>query len=142
MKIKFSKEVCLIALAALLALPLQQLLLKQKAKAVSALQKSFVLPEEGRSESALSGNSGGVIFMVNSNFQRQFPAAAEAWLKFGAYQLQSPSVMLVYGDWEKQRGKRLRAEYFYRFALRKARREKAPANFIRALEIRLGNLKK
>ena len=142
MKIKFSGEVLGIALAALLALPLQQVLLKHKVRSVKEVLKSFFILEENWSECALTGNAQGVVLMANSCFKKNRYAAGEAWLKFGTYQLQSPSVMLFYGDWLRQRGNERRAVYLYNFALKKARREKAPENFICTLEQRLRSRKK
>jgi hypothetical protein len=136
---KFPKEAVIIALLALIALPLQQILLKQTAKSVTAVKRSKFDLEENWSECALSGNGAGVILMADSNFKRNHLSAGENWLKFGVYHLQSPSVMLYYGDWLKQKGNPGKAEYLYRFALKKAVKANAPQKFISELKKRLGN---
>lgn len=135
---KLPKEAVIIALLALTALPLQQILLKRVAKSVTAVKRSKFDLEENWSECALTGNSTGVVLMANSNFKRNHYNAGEKWLEFGVYHLQSPSVMLYYGDWLKQKGNTRKAEYFYRFALKKAEKAKAPEKFISELKKRLG----
>ena len=134
---KSSKEAVLIAVIALAALPLQQIFLKNAAKH-PPVKPAVEMPEQDWSSSALSGNAGGVMKMVFFNLKRNVPQAADAWLNFGSMNLQAPSVMLFYGDWLKQQRKVRRAEYFYRYALRKAKKDNAPQNFIRELEKRLG----
>lgn len=134
---KFSAEPFFLAVVALAVLPLQQIFLKNAAKH-PPVKPPVEMPEQDWSSSALSGNAGGVMKMVFFNLQRNVPQAADAWLNFGSMNLQAPSVMLFYGDWLKQQGKVRRAEYFYRYALRKAKKNNAPQNFIRELEKRLG----
>ena len=133
---KSSKEAFLIAVIALAVLPLQQIFLKNAAKH-PPVKPPVEMPEQDWSSSALSGNAGGVMKMVFFNLKRNAPQAADAWLNFGSMTLQAPSVMLFYGDWLKQKGNPRRAEYFYRYALKKAKNARAPQRFILELEKRL-----
>ena len=136
---KLSKETILIALTALLILPVQQIIIRQMHKYIKVEKRTGFALEENWSECALSGNGAGVILMADSNFKRNHLSAGENWLKFGVYHLQSPSVMLYYGDWLKQKGNPGKAEYLYRFALKKAVKANAPQKFISELKKRLGN---
>jgi hypothetical protein len=133
---KYRKEVIVIAAFALLILPVQQILLKNTAVRTPAAEIRKTIPEEW-SSNALSGNAGELMNMVFFHIQQRDYNAAEAWLKFGAMNLQAPSVMLFYGDFLKQKGNLRRAEYFYRFALKKALAAHAPRPFIIELEKRL-----
>ena len=136
---KFQKEAVFIALFALAALPLQQLLLRQLKKHLpTATVRNDVNPVEGFSESALSGNALGIIRMAEFNFRRNEIAVGEAWLKFGVMQHRNPSVLLYYGDWITHKKRFRQAEYLYRYALKNARQNNAPQAFISALEKRLG----
>ena len=132
---KHAKEAVIIALFALLILPVQQVLMKTTAAAIPAETKK-AMPEEW-SSNALSGNAGELMNMVFFHLQQRRFAEAETWLNFGSMTLQAPSVMLFYGDFLKQKGNLRRAEYFYRFALKKALAAHAPRPFIIELEKRL-----
>ena len=131
------KQAAAAAVIALAALPLQQWYVSGPALKRTGEKAAARPPEEGWSEGALSGNAGGVVLMAVSNLRQGHAAAAEAWLAFGCFQLRAPSVMLFYGDMLRQRGEGVRAARLYRFALKKARAEKAPAEFVSALEKRL-----
>jgi len=135
---KLRKQAVFAALVALVALPFQQWYVSGPALRKTG-EKAVVsrAPEEGWSEGALSGNAAGVVMMAVSDLRQGHAAAAEAWLKFGCFQLRAPSVMLFYGDMLRQRGEHAAAARLYRFALGKARAERAPAGFISALEKRL-----
>ena len=135
---KHSGEAALLAILVLAALPFQQLLIRQLKKYLpSAAVRNDTQPAEKFSESALSGNSLGIIRMAEFNFKRGEFAVGEAWLKFGVMQQRSPSVMLYYGDWNAHKKRSHQAEYFYRYALKTARQNNAPQAFISALEKRL-----
>lgn len=132
------KQAVFAAVIALVALPLQQWYVSGPALKRSGPKAAVSRPpEEGWSEGALSGNAAGVVLMAVSDLRQGHAAAAEAWLKFGCFQLGAPSVMLFYGDMLRQRGEHDRAARLYRFALKKARAERAPAAFVSALEKRL-----
>ena len=133
---KHRKKTLIIAAFALLILPVQQVLLKKTAVRIPETSIRKAMPEEW-SSNALSGNAGELMNMVFFHIQQRDYNAAEAWLKFGAMNLQAPSVMLFYGDFLKQKGNLRRAEYFYRFALKKALAAHAPRPFIIELEKRL-----
>ena len=90
-------EAIIVAILALIALPIQQLLLKYVAKPVKKVEFNSQALKENWSECALSGNSAGVINMVRVNIYEKNIETAEAWMKFGTYELQSPSVILFYG---------------------------------------------
>ena len=135
---KMRKQAVFAAVVALVALPFQQWYVSGPALRRTGVKAVVTRPpEEGGSEGALGGNAAGVVLMAVSNLRQGYPAAAEAWLKFGCFQLRAPSVMLFYGDMLRQRGQGAAAARLYRFALRKARAERAPANFVSALEKRL-----
>ena len=135
---RFSKESLLIAVSALLILPVQQIFLKNTCRSGRPVELRKEYPDPDWSSNALGGNAGGVIQMVYYNLRQNKIEAAEAWLKFGCFELRAPSVMLFYGDWLKQKGNIRRAEYFYRFALKKAECENAPREFINTIKKRLG----
>jgi hypothetical protein len=135
---KHTKEAALLFLLLLAALPCQQLLIRQLKKYLpSAAVRNDAAPAEEFSESALSGNALGIIRMAEFNFKRGEYAVGEAWLKFGAMQQRSPSVLLYYGDWITHKKRFRQAEYLYRYALKRARQNNAPQAFISALEKRL-----
>ena len=132
------KQAFFAALVALAALPLQQWYVSGPALKRSGTKTAVSgAPEEGWSEGALSGNAAGVVLMAVSDLRQGHAAAAEAWLAFGCFQLRAPSVMLFYGDMLRRRGEHIRAARLYRFALKKARAERAPTEFVSALEKRL-----
>ena len=143
---KFSAGAVSAGILALAVLPVQQAVLAYRVRGDGQVKASGSgFPEEGWSEGALSGNAAGVVMMAVSNLKKNSPGgrggwdkAAEAWLKFGSFQLRAPSVMLFYGDMLRQRGQREQACRLYRFALKRARLDNAPQNFIQALEQRLG----
>lgn len=147
---KFSAGAVSAALLALTLLPLQQAVLAHRVRdggKTKAPNSGF--PEEGWSEGALSGNASGVVMMAAAALGKHasrdgrggWDKAAEAWLKFGVFQLRAPSVMLFYGDMLRQRGRKEEAVRLWRFALKRAKTDNAPQNFIRALELRLGGEK-
>ena len=135
---KHSREAALAVLLLLAALPFQQILIRQLKKYLPpAAVRNDTEPAEKFSESALSGNALGIIRMAEFNFRRGEFSVGEAWLKFGAMQQRSPSVLLYYGDWNAHHKRFRQAEYFYRYALKTARQNNAPQAFISALEKRL-----
>lgn len=136
---KLSKEAILIALTALLILPVQQIIIRQMHKHIKVEKRTGFALEENWSECALSGNAAGVILMANSNFRRGHADAAEKWLYFGCMELQAPSVMLYYGDYLMLKNRKHQAVYWYRLALKKALMEKSPANFVSEVQKRLEN---
>ena len=93
--------------------------------------------KENWSECALSGNSAGVINMVRVNIYEKNIETAEAWMKFGTYELQSPSVILFYGDWLNMQGNCHKAKYLYNLAKKKAISINAPKQFLDEVNKRL-----
>lgn len=132
---KFSAEPLFFALAALVILPVQQVFLKKKSSEIRRIQEDSIHAD---SVNALSGKPDAVIKMYRF-CQHSDPRGAAAWLKYGSMELQDPSVMLLYGDWLKAHGKIRRAGYFYRFALKTAKKKSSGRQLIAELEKRLKN---
>ena len=136
-KKKIYKEAIIIAIIALLALPDQQMLLKYFAKRATIEELSPRALKENWSECALSGNGEAVIKMARVNFLEKNFKAAEAWMKFGVYQLENPAVILFYGDYLNMQGNKVKAQYLYRFAKKRAISMKEPKQFIDEVNKRL-----
>ena len=121
----------------MIALPVQQLLLKDLAKPAKKIEFNSQALKENWSECALGGNSAGVINMARVNFYEKNFEAAEAWMKFGTYELQSPSVILFYGDWLNMQGNHHKARHLYNLARKKAISINAPKQFLDEVNKRL-----
>ena len=136
-KKKIYKEAIIVAIIALLALPIQQMLLKYFAKPAKKVEFSPRALKENWSECALSGNSQAIINMARVNFHEKNFKAAEAWMKLGVYQFQSPSVVLFYGDYLNMQGNKSKAIHLYNLAKKRALEIHAPKKFINEVEKRL-----
>ena len=132
---KFSAEPFFLAAAILAILLLQQVFLKKNSSEIKHIQENSVHAD---SVNALSGKTDAVIKMHRFCLQHNSQKAA-AWLKYGSMELQDPVIMLRYGDWLKAHGEIRRAGYFYRFALKTAKKKSSGRQLIAELEKRLKN---